>query len=312
MYNLLATRSRKPEYSSSGDSSDDADLQNSDLDDSSDDVDLQHSTQKEDERSIDKIGNEMSGLKIHDEQEATAEEEDVEGHEEVGTEVFDRKCLMRKKVPELKELLKSRGMSVNGKKKDLIDRLLGEEVDDDDNLAKNKMGRLKEKLKALNKPTRGTRLQLIKRLDGTEQFEEGSFDDYDRYTGQELVEKLKSQNKDTGGLREDLINRLMGKEPPMPNEAWQDSDDKVLLISKLQDGDVSNFRSKTAEQVHKHDPFNRWPFYKFREYFKSALLSVLKEEAIVDEDNVDFAALAAANPISERDQNGKDGSLPLH
>ena len=303
MYNLLATRSRKPEYSSSDDSSDDEDLQNSDLDDSSDDVDLQHSTQKEDERSIDKIGDEMSGLKIHNEQEATAEEEDVEGHEEVGTEVFDRKGLTRKKVPELKELLKSRGMSVNGKKKDLIDRLLGEEVDDNGNLT---MGMLKEKLKALNKPTRGKKLELVSRLNGTERFEEGSFGDYDRYTSQELIELLKSQKKDTGGLREDLINRLLGKEPPMPNEGWQDSDDRALLFSKLQDDDASNFRRKTAEQVHKNEPFNRWPIYKFREYFKSALLSVLKEEAIVDEDNVDFAALAAANPVSERDQNGKN------
>jgi hypothetical protein len=237
----------------------------------------------------------------------------VVGGEAVDTaETFDRKDLMKKKVPELRELLKSEGMSSNGlKKKGMIDRLLGEEVHNDEDLSTNTINRLKEKLKALNKPTRGKREELINRLNGTEQFEEGSFGDYDRYTGHELIEKLKSQNKDTGGVREDLINRLLGKEPPMPDEAWQDSDDKVLLISKLKDGDVSSFRYQTAEQVHQNEPFSRWPFYRFKEYFRSALVSVLRDEEIVKQDNADFASFAAANPVSERDKNGKSCKFVL-
>jgi hypothetical protein len=167
------------------------------------------------------------------------------------------------------------------------------------------MSRLKEKLKTSNKPTRGNKAELIKRLRGEEQFEDGSFEDYDRYTGPELVEKLKSQNRDIGGAREDLINRLMGKEPPMPKEGWAHSKDQALLISKFRDDDDSSFRFMTAEQVHKHEPFSRWPLYRFREYFKNALTSFTRDETIAAQDNIDFAAFAAANPVSERDRNGE-------
>jgi hypothetical protein len=327
MYNLLAKRSRITDNFDSDDSSSCCDLK-SNVSSTSNATELQH------EESLEEIDNTLSGLSFHNgednvtgEEGDTAEtfdrtglsfhnvEDNVTGEEEVGgdtAETFDRKDLMKKKVPELRELLKSEGMSSNGlKKKGMIDRLLGEEVHNDEDLSTNTINRLKEKLKALNKPTRGKREELINRLNGTEQFEEGSFGDYDRYTGHELIEKLKSQNKDTGGVREDLINRLLGKEPPMPDEAWQDSDDKVLLISKLKDGDVSSFRYQTAEQVHQNEPFSRWPFYRFKEYFRSALVSVLRDEEIVKQDNADFASFAAANPVSERDKNGKSCKFVL-
>lgn len=59
--------------------------------------------------------------------------------------------------------------------------------------------------------------------------------------------------------------------------------------------------------MHKNEPFSRWPLYRFREYFKSALVSVLRDETIATQDNIDLAAFAfaVASPVPERDRNGE-------
>lgn len=124
------------------------------------------------------------------------EEEKMKGNEEVYAEALEQGNLMNKTIPELKALLKLRGMKLTGKKSKLVDQLLGEEVDNDADLELNSVSRLNEKLKTSNKPTHCNRAELIKRLRGEEQFEEGSFGDYDRATSQELIKKLKSQNRD--------------------------------------------------------------------------------------------------------------------
>lgn len=175
----------------------------------------------------------------------------------------------------------------------------------EDNDPRNKsVPQLKEMLRERNQPTGGRKADLVNRVLGLETFEEGSFDDFDRYTNAELLEKLKETNSDTGGKREDLINRLLGKEPPMPSEKWEDSEDKALLLVAMKDKTEQSVRFKTAEEVHQRRPFNRWPLYRFRNYFKNALLHVLKLEAIAEQDDADFLALAQANPRPERTERG--------
>lgn len=101
------------------------------------------------------------------------EEEKMKGNEEVYAEALEQGNLMNKTIPELKALLKLRGMKLTGKKSKLVDQLLGEEVDNDADLELNSVSRLNEKLKTSNKPTHCNRAELIKRLRGEEQFEEG-------------------------------------------------------------------------------------------------------------------------------------------
>lgn len=101
------------------------------------------------------------------------EEEKMKGNEEVYAEALEQSNLMNKTIPELKALLKLRGMKLTGKKSKLVDQLLGEEVDNDADLELNSVSRLNEKLKTSNKPTHCNRAELIKRLRGEEQFEEG-------------------------------------------------------------------------------------------------------------------------------------------
>ena len=90
----------------------------------------------------------------------------------------------------------------------------------------------------------------------------------------------------------------------MPTEKWEDSNDKALLLVALKDKSKQSARFKTAEEVNKLRPFNRWPKYRFRNYFKNALLFVLKQEAIADQDNADFLALAQANPRPDQTDRG--------
>lgn len=224
-------------------------------------------------------------------------------------ESFDFNSLSKRTIAQLKELARARGLPLTYRKKsDLIDRLLGIQ---DDNPHNKTVPELKSILRELNEPTGGKKKDLVKRVLGLEEFEEGSFEDFDRYTNAELVEKLKTTNADHQGNREDLINRLMGKEPPMPDVKWEDSDDKSLLMKALKEQGEHSVRFKTVEEVHQMRPFNRWPLYRFRTYFKNALLSRLRSESIADQDNADFLALVQENPIPERNHRGKSKEITI-
>jgi hypothetical protein len=208
-------------------------------------------------------------------------------------------------VKELKKLLKERGLPTTGNKADLINRLEGLEVDNESDASAWNVAKLKNWLKTNNLPSGGNKQQLIARVKGEEHVEQGSFEDFNRYTNSELAEKLKFQNRDTGGNKEDLINRLMGKEPPMPTEGWENSKDREMLFEQLEKTAPTSFRFKTSNEVNLLEPYNRWPRYRFEKYFKSALLSVLKDEAIVSQDNRDFQALSDKNPRADRTRRGK-------
>jgi hypothetical protein len=218
--------------------------------------------------------------------------------------------LNKRNMKELKEMLKARKMRVGGNKRDLIMRLLGSEVDADPDadadtdLTKWTAKQLRERLKQNNMPTGGKKEQLIKRIEGTENIDKGTHAYFDRYTSAELVEILKSQNRDTGGTKDDLISRLLGKEPPMPKEGWANSEDRELLFKALEKQGPTSLRFKTAQEVHLKQPYNRWPYYRFKQYFKDALIAVLKDESIAAQDNRDFEALFNKNPRPELTSRG--------
>lgn len=219
--------------------------------------------------------------------------------------------LDNKTIPILKEILKERGLRTGGNKPALINRLLGLEETDDDDLTKCSVAKLRERLKASNQPTGGKKEELIRRIQGTEDVEDGTYADFNRYTNGELCEKLKSQNKDIGGNKDDLINRLLGNEPSMPPEGWANSKDREMLFEALHKDGPSSLRFKTAEEVYSKQPYNRWPWYRFKGYFKDALISVLKEESIARQDNRDFEALLAKNPRPNLTSNGENSILTM-
>jgi hypothetical protein len=265
-----------------------------------------------DEESVDNCSSSEEGsqpgvnFNHHDENNHEEEAETEEGDED---ESFDFNSLSKRTIAQLKELARARGLPLTYRKKsDLIDRLLGIQ---DDNPHNKTVPELKSILRELNEPTGGKKKDLVKRVLGLEEFEEGSFEDFDRYTNAELVEKLKTTNADHQGNREDLINRLMGKEPPMPDVKWEDSDDKSLLMKALKEQGEHSVRFKTVEEVHQMRPFNRWPLYRFRTYFKNALLSRLRSESIADQDNADFLALVQENPIPERNHRGESKEITI-
>ena len=216
-----------------------------------------------------------------------------------------REELKTKTVPVLKEMLKESNLRTGGKKDELIDRLLGLEVNDDTDLSRLPVLNLREMLKARNLPSGGKKKELINRLEGTESVDTGTYDDFNRYTNNELVEKLKHQNRDTGGTKEDMINRLLGREPPMPKEGWANSEDREKLIKALRRTGSSSLRMKTAEEAYALVPYNRWPWYRFKGYFKDALVGVLKDEVIANQDNRDLQALLDNNPRPELTSRGK-------
>lgn len=188
-------------------------------------------------------------------------------------------------------------------------RLMNSEVEvDNDNeidLTSLSMNELKEKLRANNMPTGGKKDELIQRIEGNENVEVDTYEYFDRYTSAELIQMLKKQTRDTGGNKEDLINRLLGKEPPMPKEGWLHSKDREMLIEALEKQGSNSFRFKTAEEVYLKEPYNRWPLYRFRSYFKEALILVLKDESIAAQDNRDFQALFDKNPRPKLTSNGE-------
>ena len=210
--------------------------------------------------------------------------------------VWTREELEQKTVAALKEVMKERNLPTGGNKTDLINRLLGLEPENETDLSKCAVARLRAMLKARNLPTGGKKEELIRRIEGTEHVEEGTYAYFDRYTNKELVEKLKAQERDAGGTKKDLINRLLGNEPSMPPEGWANSKDREMLFEALRKVEQSSLRFKTAEEAYSIQPYNRWPWYRFKGYFKDALVSVLKEETIARQDNRDFENLLKTNP----------------
>ena len=228
-----------------------------------------------------------------------------EGGEKEKETPLTREGLEQKTVPFLKGMLKECNLRIGGKKNELIDRLLGLEVEDHTDLSRMPVSKLREMLKARHLPSGGKKEELINRLEGTENVDTGTFAYFDRYTSKELIEILQAQNRDRCGTKHDRINRVLGKEPSMAREGRANSKDREMLIEALQKTEPSSLRFKTAEEVYSIQPFDRWPWYRFKSYFKDALISVLKEETIARQDNRDFESLLKINPRPKLNSRGK-------
>jgi hypothetical protein len=89
----------------------------------------------------------------------------------------------------------------------------------------------------------------------------------------------------------------------MPPEGWLKSKDREFLFEQLYKDD--SLRYKTAQEVYLRHQYKSWPWYRFKGYFKDALIIVLKKEAIARQDNIDFQSLFKNNPRPKLTSNGE-------
>ena len=121
-----------------------------------------------------------------------------------------REQLKNLTVAQLKEQLKKKGMSVTGRKNELIDRMLNDASD--------------------NNSTESSRLR--------------------KKTNNELKCLLKARGLRVGGKKDDLIARLLGREKPKAKvEKWEKSKARKLL-KKLAYDKRSNIHNQSAQEVH--------------------------------------------------------------